>query len=157
MNQIDLNNFASTLQRQIYQLIKNYELCDKICLSQHGVTSSQGYALLSLPKEGSLTMNKLSEAMGIACSTMTRIVDPLFGKKLVRRNADDKDRRIVQVSLTEQGRELRSTLEMKFQDLYKYILSEIQEDEFQNIICSMEKVNIAFAKACKACKDCFST
>ncbi|NJD03594.1 MAG: winged helix-turn-helix transcriptional regulator [Ruminiclostridium sp.] len=151
MNQSELNTFALTLQQQIYQLVKNYELCDKVCLTQHSVTSSQGYSLLSLPQEGSLTMNEMSETMGIACSTMTRIVDPLVDKKLVRRDPDAEDRRIVRVSLTEQGRELRLTLEKELQDLFKYVLSEIKEDEFQNITSCMEKVNNAFTKACKDC------
>lgn len=151
MSPDELNTFAITLQRQIYQLVKNHEHCDKVCLSQHGVTASQGYTLLSLPQEGHLSMNELSEAMGITCSTMTRIVDPLVNKKLVQRKTDDEDRRIVRVSLTGQGQELRLTLERELQDLFKYVLGGIQEDEFQNILYCIGKVNTAIAKACKDC------
>lgn len=98
------NTFAADAQRLIYTLVKSYETCDRVCLTQFGVTSSQGYTLLALPRQGHLSMNELSEAMGVANSTMTRMVDQLVRKGLVQRRPDDEDRRMVQVRLSEQGR-----------------------------------------------------
>ena len=149
MNPDELNTFAIALQRQIYQLVKSYELCDKVCLSQYGVSSSQGYAMLSLPQEGSLTMNELSERMELSCSTMTRIVDPLVNKMFVQRKSDYEDRRIVRISLTEQGQKLRLSMEKELQDFFKHVLGEVQDDELQIIVRSIEKISLAFSKACK--------
>lgn len=151
MNSNELNTFVIALQQQIYKLVKNNEQCDKVCLSQHGVTASQGYAVLTLPREGSLSMYELSEAIGITGSTMTRIVDPLVNKGLVQRKTDDEDRRIVRVSLTEQGRTLRLTLEKELQEFFKLVLGEIQDDELQTIVDSVKKVNMAFSEAFKHC------
>ena len=149
MKSNELNTYANAIQNQIYQLIKNGEQCDKICLSQYKVTTSQSCTLLSLPQKGSLSMNELSEVMGIVCSSMTRIVDSLVKKKLVQRRIDDKDRRIVRVSLTKQGQELGVTLEKEFQIFFKSVLENIRDQELHVILDSMEKVNRAFLESFK--------
>lgn len=148
MKQIESADFAIILQQQVYQLVKNYEGFDRICLSQYGVTASQGYALMFLPQEGNLSMNDLSEVMGIANSTMTRVIDPLVKKGLVQRAPDDEDRRIVRVSLTAAGQGLRLTLEKAAQGFFQQALANIQESERENILYALEQVNRAMAGCC---------
>src|SRR3990170_2934878 len=111
MNQDELGSFAARLQRLMYKLIKSYEQCDEMCLAQFGVTSAQAYTLLALPDEADVSMNELSESMGVANSTMTRMVDQLVRKELVYRRHSEDDRRVVRVELTTQGQKVRHTLE----------------------------------------------
>jgi DNA-binding MarR family transcriptional regulator len=151
MNLDNQSTFSTKVQRLIYELVKNYELCDKVCMAQHGVTASQGYTILSLPKEDNLNMNELSEAMGLASSTMTRIVDGLVCKELVYRKSDDEDRRVVRVGLTDRGQEVRRTLDKALQDFFKPALDEIREDERPAILHALEQVTKSIAKAIEAC------
>ena len=141
------NNFPAQVQRQIYHLAKLYQFCDRVCLAEHGVGATQGYTLLSIPQEGSLTMNDLSNAMGLANSTTTRIVDQLVRKGLVRRKTDNSDRRVVRVELTARGQELRRTLDKELQDFFKQALGEIPEDERPSIIRALTQVSQSIAKA----------
>lgn len=143
--------FATSLQRQLYRLVRAYELCDQACLAQNGVTASQGYTLLSLPEAGYLSMNDLSEAMRLASSTMTRYVDELVRKGLVQRRSDADDRRVVRVELTERGHEVRRTLESAMQDFFKQVLDEIQEDERPVLLRALEQVTKSIAKVFKNC------
>jgi DNA-binding MarR family transcriptional regulator len=151
MNQDEQSSFAARVQRQLYQLVRNYELCDQVCLAQHGVTASQGYTLLSLPQEGALTMNELSEAMEVASSTMTRMVDQLVSKGLVHRRPDKEDRRIVRVQLTAQGQVIRRTLDKALQEFFKQALEAIPEDERPAILHALEQVTKPIVKALEAC------
>ncbi|MBA4380657.1 MAG: hypothetical protein C0393_08295, partial [Anaerolinea sp.] len=141
----------TSLQRQLYQLVRTYELCDQACLAQNGVTASQGYTLLSLPEEGCLSMNDLSEAMGLAGSTMTRYVDELVRKGLAHRKPDAEDRRVVRVELTERGQKVRSILESALQDFFKQVLDEIPADERSGLLHVLEQVSQAIAKVFKVC------
>ncbi len=143
--------FATSLQRQLYRLVRTYELCDQACLAQNGVTASQGYTLLSLPKEGTLSMNDLSEAMGLAGSTMTRYVDELVRKGFVQRKSDAEDRRVVRVELTKQGDKVRSILEGALQDFYRQVQDEIPPDERDGLLRALELVSQAIAKAFNSC------
>lgn len=147
MSRVETNDFPSKVQRQIYQLVKLYQFCDRVCLAEHGVGATQGYTLLSLPQEGSMTMNDLSSAMGLANSTTTRVVDELVRKGLVRRKSDNADRRVVKVELTVRGQELWRTLDRELQSFFGAALKEISEDERPSIIHSLERVTQVIAKA----------
>lgn len=139
--------FPDQVQRQVYQLAKLYQYCDRVCLTDLGVGATQGYALLSLPPVGSMTMNDLSSALGLANSTTTRIVDQLVRKGLTRRKADSGDRRIVQVELTARGQEMQRTLDKTLQDFFRQALREIPEDEHSMILNSLERVTQSITKA----------
>ncbi len=144
-------DFASQVLHLISELVKNNEMCDRECLVQYGVTASQGYTILSISEEGTLSMNELSKTMGVDNSTMTRMVDQLVEKILVYRKPDEKDRRLVRVGLTEQGHGLRRDLEEELKNFYKTALDEISEEERPSIIRSLEQLNKAITKAIETC------
>jgi len=144
-----LDSFAINLQRQVYRLVREYELCDQMCTGQYRVTASQGYTILTLPESESMTMNALSEAMGLANSTMTRMVDQLVDKGFVRREADGEDRRVVRVSLTAQGQETRRNLEQAQQYFFGQVLTEIPQDERHIFLQVLERIVAAIEKVRK--------
>lgn len=154
IRQSESDTFPGQVQRQIYRLVRLYQFCDWVCLAEHGVGVSQGYTLLSLPQEGNLSMNKLSEAMGLANSTTTRIVDQLVRKGLVRRKPDDVDRRVVNISLTPKGQALWRTLDKEQQDFFKQAFDEIPEDERPAIVRCLEQITSLISKALEGIGAC---
>ncbi|TAK29305.1 MAG: MarR family transcriptional regulator [Chloroflexota bacterium] len=151
MNPDDVGAFAVRLQRLMYKLIKTYEQCDEMCLAQFGVTSAQGYTLLALPDDADVSMNELSESMGVANSTMTRMVDQLVRKELVYRRHDEEDRRVVRVELTAQGLEVRQTLAKAQQEFLQEGLREIPAQEHAAILQAFETLTKSFAKCLEVC------
>lgn len=145
-----LDAFAINLQHQVYRLVREYELCDQMCMGQYRVTASQGYTMLTLPESESMTMNALSEAMGSANSTMTRMVDQLVDKGFIRREADNEDRRVVRVSLTPQGQETRRNLEQAQQYFFGLVLTEIPQNEQHGFLQVLERVVAAIEKVRKS-------
>ena len=134
-------------QHKISRFIKNYELCDQLCAAQFNVTVSQSATLLALPQEGNLSMNEVSQAMDLATSTMTRMIDQLVEKGLVQRASDPDDRRIVRVELTPQGQQLRTNLEKEYLVFYDLVMNEIREDELEIILHVFDQINQAYEKA----------
>jgi len=141
--------FTDSMQRQIYKLLRSFESCDTQCLARYGVTAAQGTALLAFPEESSVSMNELSQTMGLANSTMTRMVDQLVAKGLARRRQGDEDRRVVRVALTAQGQGLQRTLEEARRELLRRILGDIKEGEWPTVLHSLEKLNGAVEKVMK--------
>ena len=154
MESEQLGDFVARVHSLTSQLVRNHELCDRACLARYGVTASQGYTVLRLPHEGTLSMNELSKSMGVDNSTMTRMVDQLVQKGLVLRHLDDTDRRVVRVGLTPQGRELRGALGKALQDFFAGVLDEIREEERSAIVYALERVNRAMARGVEACCGC---
>lgn len=146
-----MGTFAARVQQLLYELIRKYEVCDQGCLARHGVTASQGYTLLAVPGAANVSMNQLSEAMGLANSTMTRIVDQLVHKGLVSRRHDDEDRRVVLIGLTAKGQQVRRALDSERQDLMQRVLGEIPADERATILFALEKLGELIGKALETC------
>jgi MarR family transcriptional regulator, organic hydroperoxide resistance regulator len=70
-----------------------------LSLSQYGL-------LQPLASSDRARVNELSGQAGIAPSTASRILDVLERRELITRERDVEDRRVVEVTLTEEGREL---------------------------------------------------
>lgn len=139
------------VQELIWRLVKNYQLCDEACLTRHGVTCSQGYTMLALPREGSISMNELSEAMGLANSTMTRMIDYLVRKGFVHRRHDDEDRRVVRVGLTRSGQVVTSAFEKAREDLFEEVLAGIDPDERVALLGTLERLSMLLGSALGTC------
>lgn len=151
MNQATSTVFVMNVQRALEELINNYERCEQMCTTQYGVTVAQSYALLALPREGTVTMNDLSQSMGLANSTMTRMADQLVVKGLAVRDADPGDRRVVLVGLTDRGSEMRSSLEETQEEFLHRFLANVGEKERQTIIPTLQMISSALVKAEDIC------
>jgi len=73
---------------------------------EKGMTLPQMHSLEVLGIHGSMRMKELAEAMGITTGTLTVQVDRLEAKDFVRRVPNEKDRRSINVELTDTGRAL---------------------------------------------------
>ncbi len=149
----ELSLFTSELQRLVQTLIRTYEKCDHDCVKRLGVTATQGTSLLVFQEEGDMTMKELSELMGLAESTMTRVVDQLVGKDLVKRDLDANDRRVVRVSLTQDGRIKRTALEKSLNELLAQGLGGLGKEDRNAILASLRKLVSAVEAICK--KQCW--
>jgi DNA-binding MarR family transcriptional regulator len=142
---------ADAMQRQLWRLLRGLERIDQEFLSRYGVTTSQGEALLAFSNDSRASMNELSRTLGLANSTMTRMVENLVARGLVRRTEDDQDRRVVRVALTADGRKLQASLKEARREIQRLILAEIAVEDRATVLDVLEKLNSASEKAMKAC------
>jgi DNA-binding MarR family transcriptional regulator len=139
------------MQGQLWRLLRGLERIDQEFLSRYGVTTSQGEALMAFSDDSRASMNELSRTLGLANSTMTRMVENLVARGLVRRAEDDQDRRVVRVTLTAEGRKLQGSLKEARREIQRLILTEIRVEERAAILEVLEKLNGAIQKAMKEC------
>jgi DNA-binding MarR family transcriptional regulator len=71
-----------------------------------GITGARLSALSVIVYGGPVTISALAEAEQVSAPTITRIVDALERDGLAARCMSSRDRRVVEVSATEKGREL---------------------------------------------------
>lgn len=81
-----------------------------VALSGTGVTSSQVGVLLLLSRDRAHTSVGLSRLLGIDSGFVTRMLDRLERRGLVRRSRDSVDRRVVSLTLTEAGRDVATRI-----------------------------------------------
>lgn len=139
------------LQQLINEITRYYSICDHFCTEQLGITASQGYTLLAMPEADSITMNELSAKMKLATSTMTRMVDQLIQKRMMERQTDPEDRRVVRVNLTESGCGVKIKLKEIMQDVYSQVLGGIPIEEQDILLGSLEMLNKSIVKVIQSC------
>ena len=119
------------------QLIRGLNLLNrdqKIC---YGVTMPQCWTIETLAQKGTLTMNELSHKMGVAISTMTRIINILTRDEIVRRETNPQDRRQVYIELTEKGTSLASKLRKCSYKYCREVLNQIPEEKRKKVVESL--------------------
>jgi len=110
---------------------QNGESCSNVSLAQC-------HAILELGELGQTTIGKLATSMGLDKSTLSRTIDSLVHKGIVRRSPDPSDRRFTLVHLTKTGastcEQINSTNDAYFERVFKTIPNE----EHAKIIQSFE-------------------
>ena len=148
-------NKTKDFSNEVRDLIGNISGCfesyERACGTYMGVTTSQAGAILAFPLKDGLTMNELSKAVSLEISTMTRMVDQLVEKGLVERQTDAKDRRVVRVGLTEEGRKLHKRLEDALQSFYTSALNKFPKEEQREIIKNLQHIFTAVSTSLDEC------
>ena len=111
------------------------ELCNGI-----GLNVSESNVISSFGKKSEITSSELADNLDISNSRITRIIDGLIEKKLVKRNYSSEDRRIINLTLSEKGIEKSRLLENKFCKCYEGITRKVNNKDLINIIESLEKL-----------------
>ena len=124
------------ITNQLHSFVQQYKIyIDKI-YRMEGITPQQAYVLFAIPFDG-ISINELASALGLHISTMTRNIKRLESLDIVRRQADDTDKRIVVIHISENGKDLRDRIEQSYQSHLKTIIdsgSIINPLEFANNI-----------------------
>ena len=97
------------------------------------ITSQQMGILLSLTSGIATTPFELSKLLGIDTGLMTRMLDKLETKGLVERSRSLEDRRVVNLKLTEKGKEVASQLPEIAPGVLNNRLKDFSRAEFKEL------------------------
>jgi DNA-binding MarR family transcriptional regulator len=96
-------------------------------------------------RDGSATMGELGDALGVPLSTATRLVNRLARGGFVERQTDPKDRRIVHIILTAEGKRLYHAFHDFAQQRIEVALSHFTAQERRQLVKLLRKTVIALA------------
>jgi len=117
------------------------QLCFTRLFREHGLTPAQYNILRILRGEGNpLPILDIASRMIQTVPGITGLIDRLEKATLVERKRCEKDRRVVFVSITDQGKQLVGTLDEPVNKLHHQLLSHLSQDELQTFIDLSEKI-----------------
>jgi len=131
------DRFYSAFQ-QIQNRLRG-ELQTQLTASSPTLTRSQFYLLRQLSRQGRMTISDLSAWMNVRQPTLTPMINRLEDSGLVIRLKDDKDRRMVRISLTEKGRQITESAEESWRELINRHLSELSAEDRGALIVLLER------------------
>lgn len=135
---VQLDRGAERLHRLSTELIRRYQFRDWNRICCYGVSVSQSYVLDLLAAEGDLSMQELAQRMFRSVSTMTRVVAQLVKRGHVQRRNDPRDRRVVQVRLTPQGKAVVAAITRDLIESQKAILQTIPAQDWPGAFAVLE-------------------
>ena len=104
------------------------------------ITFTQWVVLAQLSEHSSLTPTELSEQLGHDIGALTRIVDDLLKKKLVRRQRSEQDRRAVQITVTAEGRRLAKATKAVVLELANDVVEPYSRAETDLLISLLQRM-----------------
>jgi MarR family transcriptional regulator, organic hydroperoxide resistance regulator len=110
-----------------------------------GRLSYAQYSLLfGLAEQNELPASQLAALADLAPGTVTQMLDHLEADGLVARTRSARDKRLVLVSLTDQGGELVRTRRTKFEGLWQEALAGFSDDELHTAAAVLERLSELF-------------
>jgi DNA-binding MarR family transcriptional regulator len=104
------------------------------------------FLMSMIEKQGPLPMNRVAELVGSGLPTATGIVTRMEERGLVRREHDTRDRRVVLVSLTDEGLGELQTLHLARRERMAAAISHLSETEQAGLLTSLRSLRGAFER-----------
>ncbi len=108
-----------------------------------GLTMTQVRVLYTLQIEDRLAAGELAERLNVRPSTVTRIVDRLVQNKLVARDVDESDRRLVRHRLTKKGASVFRELQSMGRERLARVFDQLDDGQVKRVVEALRDLNEA--------------
>lgn len=114
------------------------------CSYCNEVTLTQCHALVEIGRIGNTTLKDLSNILSLDVSTTSRTVDSLVIKNYVLRSPSSKDRRSIDICLSEEGIKIFNNIEEKMDSEFSEIFARIPKQDKMTVLHSLDIILEAF-------------
>ncbi len=101
-------------------------------------------------KQGPLPMSAIAQALSYSKQNLTNIIDQLEKEGLVERSSDLADRRVLKITLTEDGRSFMTRLKEGLKNGMADGLSQLSDEELERLSSAFEEINMMLPKTCSS-------
>ena len=113
---------------------KSAELAEKLSAQEIRV-------LRTVDREECCIMSGIAGAIRLSLSSVTGLIDRLVEKKLVRRDRSSDDRRVVQVELTPEGKQLSAAADAGRVEFTRDLLKSLSAEEQETLLSLFDKLS----------------
>lgn len=128
-----------------FALLEHCQHRQEILAAQLGLTVAEFKTIRSFRDDRTLRAGELARRLRLSSSRLTRILDGLTDKGLVRRELGQTDRRVMEISLTEKGSRLRVELAKGHIQTHQEIIELLPEGAVEAVLFAMEKLRDAMS------------
>ena len=146
---MQVNDQGRQLGELCTSLVRRLRFLERSELACCGIPMSQAMVLQTLAGSGQgQSMSAIADALGVAQSTATRLVEPLVKEGRVTRKPAPDDGRSVLIVLTEKGRQSSDELGRQSQRWSEGVLQRIPADQQEAVLRALRTVVEAVATCC---------
>lgn len=134
---------AEQLADLTFELLDRCHEKQEIIAGKLGLTLAEFKVMRAFRTDVKLTGQELSSRVRLSGSRMTRIMDGLVAKHVVRREIGAKDRRTMELSLTDKGQQITRELQKSYVEVHVDIMKFLPEGAGESVLLAMEKLRNA--------------
>lgn len=112
---------------------------------RQGLSPAHGYLLRLVLSEPGISQKELAQSLNLDPSTVTRFVDALSAKKLLRRQTSSENARESHIFPTPKAKEMHDELEKTGADLYATMRKKIGAQRFARLVKELRDIREAIA------------
>jgi MarR family transcriptional regulator, organic hydroperoxide resistance regulator len=105
-----------------------------------GLTMPQLRLMYIVRDSGPRSVGEIAERLNVRPATVTGLTDRLVRQKLIERQDDPADRRVVQVALTAEGRRVLGEIEVASRAYFDAIFERMSESDVVQLISLFQKL-----------------
>ncbi|MGP7816359.1 MarR family winged helix-turn-helix transcriptional regulator [Niallia sp. 01092] len=145
------------LAHQLLHSFRQFHKLKDMNQSFHGFKRSEIMMLFVIgcrndQNEKAITISEISSILQITSPSVTQVINVLAKEGLVERINDQKDGRVVRITLTEKGKSVTKEIHQKIIEKYKQLVEYLGEEKSKELISLLTDVNEFFSKG-KTCND----
>jgi len=122
------------------RILRKTEQFGRALAQASGLTAAQFRVLQLVAETGETTAKQIAVRMGITQATVTSLVDKLVSHDLVTREKSEHDRRMIDIRITEAGRDVLDRAPDALQQRYVRRFEAMKDWEQAQIVASLERV-----------------
>ncbi|MDQ1144076.1 MarR family 2-MHQ and catechol resistance regulon transcriptional repressor [Bacillus sp. SORGH_AS 510] len=111
-------------------------------MAQYKLTITEFSVLEVLYLKGKQTIQQIGHCILISSGSMTYVIDKLEERGLLCRNACPEDRRMIHVTLKDQGTALMNEIMPKHQELVHQMFEALPSEEAETLAQQLKKINV---------------
>ena len=142
MNYVDINevpSFGDTLPMQLYRTLDAIMPEYRNLFAKNNLTEQQWRILRVLWADNNITVAKLSEKTLLPAPSLVGILDRLVKKDLINRSRSKKDRREVEITLTQNGQKLQEAVAPRVLEIHIKLKSKVSISEWNQMEVVLQK------------------
>lgn len=124
----------------IRRIIRATDVHSRQLVKHSGLTSAQILIMNVIGSERSHNTSKIAEAVALSPATVTNIVERLEQREYIARQRDDKDKRKVNLWLTEKGKAVLASAPTLLQQNFIEKFDRLESWEQNMIVASLQRV-----------------
>ncbi|HAG11224.1 MAG TPA: transcriptional regulator [Desulfotomaculum sp.] len=128
MEEDSLSPSLERLEITLQQLIRRIHEKMDVFMAQ-GVTGSQFFVMKRIHERGKMTVSEVANELNVSLSAITALTDRLFKIGLIKRDRDEKDRRLVWLTMTPQGEKTLQDCGANRQEVFKKYLGDLTQGD----------------------------
>lgn len=136
---------------QLIETIFSFSRCmkEKMGVKLQGMQISvvQLQTLLLVKKQKTVSMKKIAQYLQIELPSATSLIDHLVKESLVARATNAKDKRLMDISLTEKGKTVLEKVKKERTKAIKQVLSPLVEAEKKQLLTILTKMTKGMKKS----------